>query len=440
MTADVLAHGIGGRQDLPVPFEHALGGAIVALVVTFVVLARAWPESRFRGGSAGRPLPVPVARFLDARATRGALQAAGVLIAGWVVVQLLFGPRVAADNPVPGVLYVVMWVWVPLASVLLGPVWKLVSPVRALHRVLARVGGQHPDQGLMRLPQRWGYWPAAIALALFVWLELVAPERAALPVVGLALATYAATMLMGALLFGAGWFARADPFEVYSSLAARLAPIGRRDDGQLVVRNPLDGLDATPVRPGLAGVVLVLLGSTAYDSLSGAPLWLRLVQNSAAPPILSGTAGLAGCVALVAGLYTAATRAAGHASGDRRQLPGLFAHSILPIALGYVVAHYYSLAVLEGQRTVILAASRPGTGENLLGLSTVDINYDLVHPAFVATLQVTAVVVGHVIGAVAAHDRAVRVFPRARAVAGQLPLLLLMIVYTYAGLSLLFAA
>jgi hypothetical protein len=118
----------------------------------------------------------------------------------------------------------------------------------------------------------------------------------------------------------------------------------------------------------------------------------------------------------------------------------MFAHSIVPIALGYIVAHYYSLAVVEGQRTVILATTTTDQASNLLGLSTADVKYGLVQPALVASLQVAAVVAGHIIGAVAAHDRAVRLFPRNRSTAAQAPLLLLMVAYTYVGLTLLFAA
>jgi hypothetical protein len=438
MSGPALAHGIGGRQDLPVPFEQALGGALVALVATVVVLTMAWPRSRFRGGAAGRPVPAPLARLLDARVLRLALRTAGMLVAGWVVAEVIAGAEQGRDNPVPGVLYVVMWVWLPLASMLVGPVWRLVSPIRTLHAALTRLSGQDPNRGLITLPPRWGYWPAAVGLAVFVWLELVPPERASMPVVALALACYAAVTLVGGLLFGAGWFARADPFEVYSTLAARLAPLGRRDDGRLVVRSPFNGLDATPIHPGLVAVVLILLGSTAYDSLSNAPRWLQIAQDTGSP-VAAGTAGLAGCIVLISALYIAATRAAGRVGGDRRPLPGLFAHSILPIALGYVVAHYYSLAIVEGQRTIILATTHPDQTGNLLGLSTVDIGYGLVQPAFVASLQVAAVVAGHITGAVAAHDRAVRVFPPTLSTVAQLPLLLLMIGYTYLGLSLLFA-
>lgn len=424
-----LAHGVGGRQDLPIPFSSALTGAVVALLATFLILGAAWRTSRFSGGLAGHPLPAGLARFLDSAGLRWALRAAGLLAAGWLVLVLVAGPDATADNPAAGVLYVVMWVWVPLGSVLLGPIWRAVSPVRTVHLLLATVSRTSPDRGPLRLPARWGLWPGAATLALFVWLELVPADRATVPVVFLGFVAYAVVMLVGGALVGSGWFARADPFEVYSSLAARLAPIGRREDGVLVWRNPFEGLDSTPAVPGLAAVVLVLLGSTAYDSLSGSTQWLQLLQDSRSPT-LTGTLGLAGAIGALAVAYLLVTR----------KLASQFAHSLLPIALGYMVAHYYSLAVLEGQRTVILGLDPLGTGSHPFGLSTVDVSPALVGATTIVTVQVVAVVLGHIAGAVAAHDRAVRLFPPQAAQLGQLPLLLLMVGYTVLGLSLLFAA
>jgi hypothetical protein len=440
VTSGVLAHGIGGRQDLPIPFADALVGAVVALLATFAILAFAWRGSRLGGDARGWALPGWLAELLDAPAFRWALRILGLLVGGWIVVALVAGPRTAADNPAPGALYVLLWVCVPLLSLLFGPVWRAVNPLRTLHLLLARLGGRDPADGLVTVPERLGYWPGAVLLAVFVWLELVPGDRASLPVVGLAIASYALLMLVGAASFGSGWFDRADPFEVYSNLVARLAPIGRRRDGRLVLRSPLDGLDAIPPVPGLAAVVLVLLGSTAYDSLTGSPAWIRLLQQSAVPATAIGTLGLAGTIAVIALAYLLAARASGRVADGRARLPALFAHSLLPIALGYVVAHYFSLAVIQGQRTVILAGDPLGTGDNLFGLGTADVSYAMITPTAMATLQVVAVVTGHIVGAVAAHDRAVRLFPPETARWGQLPLLVLMVSYTYLGLTLLFAA
>jgi hypothetical protein len=439
-TTDVLAHGIGGRQDLPLPLEHALAGAVVALVATFLILSLAWRGSRFRGDEAGRALPGWLAAFLDARSFRWSLRALGLFAAGWIMVAAVFGPQTTADNPAPGALYVLLWVGIPLASLLFGPVWRALNPIRTIHLGLTRLAGRDPAQGLIAYPGQWGYWPGALLLGLFLWLELVPANRATVPVVTLALFGYALITLLGALIFGSRWFERGDPFEVYSSLVARLAPVGRRRDGRLVIRNPFDGLDSIRPRPGLPAVVLILLGGTAYDSFSESVQWLRFVQGSEVPAVVLNTTGLVVIILLVAAAYVVAIRASGRITDGTSRLPALFAHALLPIALGYVVAHYFSLAVVQGQRTVILAADPLGTGNNLLGLTPADVSYALVQPTAMATLQVAAVVVGHVAGAVAAHDRAARLFPPATARWGQLPLLLLMVVYTYLGLTLLFGA
>jgi hypothetical protein len=186
---------------------------------------------------------------------------------------------------------------------------------------------------------------------------------------------------------------------------------------------------------------MVMLGSTAYDGFSNLPGWVQLVQGGPLPPVLLETLGLLASIGLFAAAYVAATLLAGRLGhAGRTALPGLFAHSIIPIAVGYAVAHYYSLLVLEGQRAVINLSDPLGIGADWLGTADRGVSATLVTPTGVATLQVVAVVVGHVVGVVLAHDRAVRLFPRRAAVAGQVPLLVLMVAYTVGGLFLLFAA
>ncbi len=108
--------------------------------------------------------------------------------------------------------------------------------------------------------------------------------------------------------------------------------------------------------------------------------------------------------------------------------------------MGYVVAHYFSLLLFEGQRAVILLSDPLGTGANLLGAAGAAVDYGLVTVTTIALVQVVAVVAGHVLAVVSAHDRAVALFPLAQAVVGQLPLMALMALYTIGGLTLLFAA
>ena len=113
-----------------------------------------------------------------------------------------------------------------------------------------------------------------------MWLELVYPGSTYLSPVRLWFAAYIAIVIVGAALFGSAWFERADPFEVYSTLAGHLSVFGRTADGTLVLRSPLGNLDGVVVRPGLVGVVAVLFGSTAFDSFKDSNEWLQFTQSS----------------------------------------------------------------------------------------------------------------------------------------------------------------
>ncbi|WP_329193980.1 MULTISPECIES: hypothetical protein [unclassified Streptomyces] len=420
-----LAHGIGSQHDLPISPFYAFAGAFAALFVSFLALSLLWSTSRFRGDRSGLGLPAGLQRVADAPVTRTTLRGLGLAGALAVLLHLLLGPDDPARNPAPGAVYVLFWVGLVPASLLLGPVWRLLNPLRTLHRLLARA---LPRQGPGRpLPTRLGQWPAAAGLFGFTWLELVSPDPASTTTLLIALGGYTALQLALAARFGENWFADGDAFEAYSTLLARLSPLGRRDDGRLVLRNPFHGLDATPERPGLVATVCVLLGSTAYDGFSDNPSWINAIQTSPLGRTPTATLGLLGSIALVATLYCLCAAATRLVCGPHPGPLTAFAHSLVPISLGYLTAHYSSLLVTEGPRTVIMALGTDNAPEPLSPPG----------PGALAALQVIAVVTGHVLGVVAAHDRSVRLFPPAKAVAGQLPLLALMITYTLGGLSLL---
>jgi hypothetical protein len=434
----LLAHGIGGRQDLPVSFSLVLVGAVVALVVSFGALAWLWRKPRLRGGAAGRPLPPAVQRFLDSPGFRWVLRSVGLLLTGFVAVAAVFGPNLAV-NPAATWVYVLFWVGLVPASLVFGPVWRQLNPIRTIHRGIARLLHMPPERGPFPYPRRLGYWPAAVSLLSFTYLELVVPDRTSTGVLVLYFLLYFQAQLAGALLFGSGWFARADGFEVYSSLVGRMSPLGRRDDGRLVLRNPLNGLDALKPAAGLVATVSVLLGSTAYDGFSFTRIWVQTITTSSIPPETLGALGLVGFITAVYATYSMATSLAGALGGiPERGLPGKFVHSIIPIAAGYVIAHYFSFFVFEGQQALILAADPFNKGQNILGTADWKINYTLLSAGTIALVQVIAIVAGHIIAVIAAHDRAVRLFPPRQAVAGQIPLLILMIGYTLGGLLLLF--
>lgn len=435
----VVAHGVGGREALPLPFDLVVRGAVAALLVSFLGLGVLWRAPRLRAGAAGRPPPRAVQGVVDGVALRAVLRAFGLVATGYVAVAAVFG-RDDALNPAPYAVYVLFWVGLVPASLLLGPVWRRLNPLRAVHAVLAGLLRIDARRGLVPLPAALGYWPAVLSLASFVWLELAAPGGSTVPVLRWYFGIYGAVHLVAALVFGSRWFTAGDGFEVYSTLLGTLAPWGRSDDGRLVVRNPLDGAATFGDAPGVVTLVAVLLGSTAFDSLSGSPAWVRLAQGLDVPQVVPATAGLIAMIGLVALTFGGAVRLAGR-FGRRGRAPsaGELAHTVIPIIAGYLLAHYFAYLVFQGQQAFILLSDPLGTGADLLGTATRGVDYGLLPPPAVAAIQVIAVVGGHVLGVVAAHDRAVALFPRRHALSGQLPLLALMLGYTVGGLYLLFA-
>ena len=429
-----LADGVGSRTDLPIPLGLALYGAGAAILISFTVLLLFWRTPRLGGPSSGRPLLPGVQRVLDAPGLRRGLQTLALLTAAFVVAAALAGPNETDRNLAPWALYVTFWVGLVPASLLLGPVWRVVNPLRLLHRAVRGVLPSAP--GASRLP-RLGLWPAVPSLLVFLWLELVLPTRAEPTTVAVFLLGYAAVHLALAQWFGEGWVSRGDAFEVYSTLIARLSPWGRRDDGRLVLRSPLTNASAAPAEPGLAAVVVVLLGSTAFDGLSRTVFWQT--GPGAADDTLSGTLGLLAMIALVGALYVVGTRLSGRLAGQPLDVqPQRYAGTVVPIVVGYTVAHYFSLLALDGQTTWILASNPFGlAGVDLFGTYGNRIDLTAVGPDAIALVQVGAVVLGHVLGVTLAHERALLSARRARA-SDQLPLVVVMVLFTLGGLGLLF--
>ena len=438
MTAAVVAHGVGSRADLPVPLALALYGAGLAVVASFLALVLLWRRPKLRGDAAGAPLPVVVQTVVDSPVTSWVLRIVVLAVTLLVTAVALVGPLSPNDNLAPYALYVTFWVGLIPASLLLGAFWRYVNPLRTLHLGLAKLTGPAPAAD--RLPTL-GYWPAALALLTFVWLELVLPGRAEPRTIGVFLVLYGVVQLVASLWFGEGWFARGDGFEVYSTLLGRLSPFGRRNDGRLVVRSPLDGVDGVRPDPGLVAVVMVLVGSTGFDGLSRSQWWQAGPGQNTYLSAVPGTFGLLGMVALAALLFVGATALAGVLTGrPKSEQPRLFAHSVIPIAAGYAIAHYFSLLLLDGQSTWILASNPFGQdGVDLFGTYGRAIDYSAVSPRTIANVQVAAIVLGHVLGVVLAHDRAVRETPR-KATSSQLPLVAVMVAFTVGGLALLLSS
>jgi len=448
----LFAHGIGGIRDLPVPTWLFSWGAALVLFVSFVALGVLWRRPLLEREDWGRPLPEWLQAVLLSRALRIALGTISFGLLVLVTVAALVGDTSPSRNLAPTFVYVVFWLGLVPVVVLLGDVWPALNPWKAaadaLTWMLERLGVQAGSGA--EYPALLGRWPAAFFLFLYAVLELAYWNPAAPRSLGLAIVAYSAVTWMGAAVFGrAAWFPNGEAFSAYFGFLARMAPFAARErEGgkEIIVRSPLVGLAFRHARPGSIAFVAIMLGSVAFDGFSRTVWWQDRRASLAAVSIdhfaLTGTllnvAGLVLAIAAVALAYLGAVELSRRKSGAEGNQADLYLGSLIPIAAAYAVSHYFSLLLVQGQFAITLASDPLGRGWDLFGTADFQPNIAPLSPNAVWYVQVAALVGGHVLGLVLAHDRALTVAGSPeRAVRAQLPLLALMVLYTVTGLWLL---
>jgi hypothetical protein len=206
---------------------------------------------------------------------------------------------------------------------------------------------------------------------------------------------------------------------------------------------------------GTVALLAVMIGSTSFDGFSQSSTWssfgldevreafLDLGLNAEHALEAATTVGLVGmCLAI--GLLYRLGIAGMHTVGEhksREELSKAFVHTLIPIALAYVIAHYFSLLAYQGQAIAALASDPLGDGSDLLGTASATIDYTWIDANGIWYVQVAALVAGHVAGLVLAHDRALAIYRSARdATRSQYWMLAVMVAFTSLGLWLLSAA
>ena len=380
------------------------------------------------------------------------VQVLSVVMFAVVLAAALVGTTDPFANLAPTWIYVAFWLGLPFLSLLLGNVWRALSPWRALADAFVwgweRTGRE--ARPLAAYPERLGRYPGAIALFAFVSLELCYANPSNPRALAFAIALYSYVALFGMLAFGRDtWTARGEGFAILFAYIARIAPLVVRE-ARIRLRLPLTGLAGSETVPGSIVFLAVALGSVGFDGYGRTITWQDLIARVEAPYILNrpGTgeilvtglnlAGLLAAIAIVLGAFLAACAVARAMVKAPRSLAPEFVLSLVPIALVYAVAHYFSLFVIQGQFVAPLLSDPFGKGWDLFGTAGVTPNIAALTPNTIWYVQAVALVIGHVAGLVVAHDRAVSIFrDRDDALRSQYAMLALMVVYTVGGLWLL---
>jgi hypothetical protein len=431
--AVAAAHGIGGRLDLPVPVTYFIVGAAVVLVISFVALAVLWPVPRLQDGPRHEAARISIPR----RGLIPALGVVGLLLVIGQAVPPLFGLETDPSRPsiAPVLVWVVFWLVVPFAGAIIGNWYTDVNPWRTLARAL-RVGRGERQW----LVGRVGIWPAGLLLVAFTWLELVGPDSGAPITLGVAALVY--TLSMMAFMAYAGretGLAVLDAFTSYNRLISSISPVGRRqDDGRLVWRGWLRALTVLPEWKGLAAFVVIAIGTVSYDGAS-ATTWFRSLFGNFNGTMAGQTMLLVSAVVVIGLVYWFASWVAARMVGGGWTAQGVaarFAHTLVPIALAYAVAHYLTLIFFEGQQLIAAVSDPFALGWDLFGTADRRVDFFFTASEPIWYIQVAVIVTGHVLGVVLAHDRALADFGR-EAIRSQYAMLLLMVVLTTLGLLIL---
>jgi hypothetical protein len=452
----LIGHGISVRSDLPIP-EWLFGwAAAMVLVVSFVALAVLWPEPRLQKPT-WRPLPSGIGRVLASRPVEIICGAIGIFLFGLTVYAGLRGTESTTANFAPIFIYVIFWLALVPLSVLFGDVFRAFNPWRAIGRVVAWVSRTVARTELpapLDYPAWLGRWPAAVGIFAFATMELIASNGDKPDSLAVAALAYSAVTFIGMALYGIErWIDRAEAFSVYFNLFSRLSAVETRD-GEVGLRRPLSGLPRLEPLPGTVALIAVMIGSVSFDGFTGKRPW-----NSISPDIaqffqdrglspqhaLEATfmLGLIGAVLFVAGFYWLGVLGARSVGGgfSARRLADEFAHSLVPIALAYVAAHYFTLLLFQGQGIVYLISDPLGRGSDIFGTADTQIDYTLIGANGTWYWQVAFVVAGHVAALMLAHDRALALYEDNRkAVRSQYWMLGVMVGFTSLALWLLSSA
>ncbi|WP_354701612.1 hypothetical protein DSM112329_01937 [Paraconexibacter sp. AEG42_29] len=448
--AEAHATELVGTQTLAIPRWMFFVGAAIVLVISFAALGKLWSRPKLAVAAQRTVLRVP--RWLDPLC-------GGVGVAGFagLVYAGLAGDQDPAQNILPTAVFVAFWIGVPILTLLFGDVFRPFNPWRAIGRgtgwLVGRVGGDLAAVEPLRYPRSYGYLPAAAGLMTFVFFELAYTDRNEPATLAVLVLMYAAVQLIGMACFGVQvWTDRADAFAVYFRLFASLSPLhwaGR----ELQLRVPLSGTAKLADVPGTVVLLCVMIGSTSFDGFTVSRLWntiakdvLRVYNDAGIAAVQAGeltfATGLVVVVLIIGALYRLGVQ--GMRRRDREhsaaELALRFAPSLVPIALAYVLAHYFGLLTYQGQTLIALVSDPLGHGSDLFGTADRSVDYELVSATAIWYVQVLVLLVGHGAGLAVAHDRALTIYATPAAAArSQRWMLGVMVLFTLLALWLLSA-
>jgi len=414
--AAVLGHQLNATYTSRLPLAVYVTGAALAVGLSFLfILAR---DVR------ARPPAITAAAHLPPTVVRLVLRALGLIAWLWIVVQGVLGGS-SAGSVGPLFLWVYGWVALAAVSAFVGPAWHFLDPFSSIHDggawLLRRLGvaGWSPAP----YPERLGRWPACIGFIAVVWLELIDAGGGVTTLTVVVLGYTAFTLAMMAQFGRDEWRSHAEVFTVWYRLLGRLAHWELVDeDGRVRARPFAAGLLEGGWQRADAALAALGVASILFDGLSQTQPFFNVFG---APGMGGETLLLFAWLALLVVAAMALTRLVGvEATGA----------GLLPIAVGYLIAHYLTYVLIDGQGIIVAISDPFQRGWDLFGTAFHEPSGSWLPPGLVWTVQLAAVVGGHMLGAWAGHVNAAAHAPEGTDAAAirrrEIPLAIVMVALT----------
>lgn len=450
------AHSFGRLYTLPVPFWLYLYGAVATLLVSFLLIGlfASQPASRLPARTRAAPYLSLLARRL-----RPWLRSLSVGLLLLCILTGFWGVQDPYRNFSMTFFWIIFVLGFAYATALVGDVYAVINPWRVISEASRRY--RHLFEGRWPYPRWLGYWPALLLYTVFIWIELFSHARPSSLAQNLLI--YSLITLLGMICFGRqAWLRHGEFFGVFLRLIACLSPLQHVPGQGLRWRMPFAGLQQEAAEHiSLVIFILFMLSATAFDGLRGTVPWYRLfwtdpyglIQGWIGRPPIHAFAQLRPyylgyeslCLVLSPWLYFAVYalfvwlgRVLAGSRVPMRQLLLDFSFSLLPIAVVYHITHYYTLLLSQGVKIVSLLSDPFGWGWDFFGTAQLWRAPILPEMGTVWHTQVGLILFGHVVSVYVAHQQALRSFGSARAaLLSQVPMLVLMVLFTTAGLWIL---
>jgi hypothetical protein len=456
-------HAFGSRYELSIPIWLFVVGGAVTVTATFLlvsVIAHTNPQrfTNLRYDLQQHTL----FRFLVHRYTILFFKCIAIALLGITVLAGFVGSTQPNHNISPTLVWAIWWAGFSYFTMLIGNPWPVLNPWQTLFNLAcSRADPQLKFSGTVPpYPPRMAAWPAVALFLVFSWIELVFPFRADPFTISILIVSYSIITWTGMYRYGGeAWLKNADPFSVIFALYAKFAPLASdttaRSNGpgrRLILRPFGSGLlqvGKETMSLSLAALILAMLAAVLFDGLLGSAYWLAVENfvHELNPKlgdvgwILVHTAALLAIWIVFLGMYLGTCAIMSRLARNERstnEFISSFALTLIPIVVGYHIAHTFPFLIVQGQYIIPLLSDPFGYGWNIFGTSGYRVDVAIMSTKTAWYLAVVAIVAGHVISVYLAHVAADRlVKERSAALRSLIPMTVLMVIYTIVSLSIL---